>query len=132
MRPLLEIVANIADRSHVRQITTNRTIRQLYDPVSLWLYVLWSAVPTGSVADGWLNPLLFNDNNNSNDNNSDLTVLSPNGSGELETTNCAINKHNVHTATFRSPIICLYILVATNYLHLRIIKRNDVVKYIRY
>ena len=33
MRPLLEIVAKIADRSHVRQITTNRTIKQSYDPV---------------------------------------------------------------------------------------------------
>ena len=37
MRPLLEIVANIADRSHVRQITTNHTIKQSYDPVWLWL-----------------------------------------------------------------------------------------------
>ena len=36
-RPLLEIVANIADRSHVRQITTNRTIKQSYDPVWMWL-----------------------------------------------------------------------------------------------
>ena len=37
MRPLLEIVANIADRSHVRQIATNRTIKKSYDPVWLWL-----------------------------------------------------------------------------------------------
>ena len=33
MRPLREIVANIADRSHVRQIATNRTIKKSYDPV---------------------------------------------------------------------------------------------------
>ena len=36
---LLEIVANIADRSHVRQIATNRTIKKTYDPVWLWLKV---------------------------------------------------------------------------------------------
>ena len=33
MRPLLEIVANIADRSHVGKIATKRTIQTLYDPV---------------------------------------------------------------------------------------------------
>ena len=38
MRLLLEIVANIADLSHVRQIATNRTIEKSYDPVWLWLY----------------------------------------------------------------------------------------------
>ena len=36
--PLLEIVANIADRSPVRQIATDRTIKKSYDPVWLWLY----------------------------------------------------------------------------------------------
>ena len=38
MRSLLAIVANIADRSHVRQITTDRTIKLSYDPVWQWLY----------------------------------------------------------------------------------------------
>ena len=38
MRSLLAIVANIADRSHVRLIATNRTIKQSYDRVWLWLY----------------------------------------------------------------------------------------------
>ncbi len=38
MRPLLEIVANIADRSHLDPIATNRTIQKSYDPVCLWLY----------------------------------------------------------------------------------------------
>ena len=33
MRPLLEIVANIADRSHLDAIATNRTIQKSYDPV---------------------------------------------------------------------------------------------------
>ena len=34
MRPLLEIVANIADRSHLGPIiATNRTIQKSYDPV---------------------------------------------------------------------------------------------------
>ena len=37
MRPLLEIVANIADRSHLGPIATNRTIQKSYDPVWLWL-----------------------------------------------------------------------------------------------
>ena len=37
MRSLLAIVANIADRSHVRQIATDRTINQSYDPVWQWL-----------------------------------------------------------------------------------------------
>ena len=37
IRPLLEIVANIADRSHLGQIATNRTIKKSYDPVWLWL-----------------------------------------------------------------------------------------------
>ena len=37
-RSIMEIVANIADRSHVRQIATNRTIKQSYDPVWLWFY----------------------------------------------------------------------------------------------
>ena len=32
-RMLLEIVANIADRSHIGPITTNRTIQKSYDPV---------------------------------------------------------------------------------------------------
>ena len=32
-RPVLEIVANIADQSHVRQITTKCTIKKSYDPV---------------------------------------------------------------------------------------------------
>ena len=36
-RPLLVIVANIADRSHVRQIATDRTIKKSCDPVWLWL-----------------------------------------------------------------------------------------------
>ena len=39
MRPLLEIVANIADRSHLGPIATNRTIQKSYDPVCLWLKV---------------------------------------------------------------------------------------------
>ena len=82
--------------------------------------VPWSAVPTGSVADGWLNPLLFikdnnnNDTNNSNNNNSDLTVLSPNCSGELEAMDCTTTKHLVHTATFRSSnddiIVAIFML----------------------
>ena len=33
MRPLLEIVAKIADRSHLCPIATNRTIQKSYDPV---------------------------------------------------------------------------------------------------
>ena len=33
MRPLLEIVANLADRSHPGPIATNRTIQKSYDPV---------------------------------------------------------------------------------------------------
>ena len=33
MRPLLDIVANIADRSHLVPIATNRTIQKSYDPV---------------------------------------------------------------------------------------------------
>ena len=33
MRSLLAIVTNIADRSHVRQIATDRTIKQSYDPI---------------------------------------------------------------------------------------------------
>ena len=33
MRPLMEIVAKIADRSHLRPIATNRTTQKLYDPV---------------------------------------------------------------------------------------------------
>ena len=37
MRPLLEILANIADRSHLGPIATNRTIQKSYDPVWLWL-----------------------------------------------------------------------------------------------
>ena len=37
--PLLEIVANIADRSHLGPIATNRTIQKLYAPVCLWLKV---------------------------------------------------------------------------------------------
>ena len=37
MRPLLDIVANIADRSHLGPIATNRTIQKSYDPVWLWL-----------------------------------------------------------------------------------------------
>ena len=54
MRPLLEIVADIADRSHVRQITTNRTIKQSYDPVWLWLYIqpqtfVWTAQCNSSI-----------------------------------------------------------------------------------
>ena len=36
MRSLLAIVANIADRSHVRYIATDRTIKQSYDPVWQW------------------------------------------------------------------------------------------------
>ena len=36
---LLEIVANIADRSHLGPIATNRTIQKSYDPVCLWLKV---------------------------------------------------------------------------------------------
>ena len=40
MRSLLAIVANIADRSHVRQITTDRTIKQSYDPVWQWLKIM--------------------------------------------------------------------------------------------
>ena len=37
MRSLLAIVANNADRSHVRHIATDRTIKQSYDPVWQWL-----------------------------------------------------------------------------------------------
>ena len=37
--PLLEIVANMADRSHLGPIATNRTIQKSYDPVCLWLKV---------------------------------------------------------------------------------------------
>ena len=33
MRPLLEIVANVADRSHLGPIATNHTIQKSYDPV---------------------------------------------------------------------------------------------------
>ena len=44
MRSLLAIVANIADRSHVRQIATDRTIKQSYDPVWQWLYVIHSLI----------------------------------------------------------------------------------------
>ena len=36
MLPLLEIVANIADRSHLGPIATYRTIQKSYDPVWLW------------------------------------------------------------------------------------------------
>ena len=38
LRPLLEIVANIADRSGLGQIATNTAIQKSYDPVSLWPY----------------------------------------------------------------------------------------------
>ena len=40
LRPLLEIVAKIADRSHLGPIATNRTIQKSYDPAWLWLYKL--------------------------------------------------------------------------------------------
>ena len=35
-QPPLEIAADIADRSHLDQIATNRTIQKSYDPVWLW------------------------------------------------------------------------------------------------
>ena len=41
MRPLLEIVANIADRSHHGPIATNRTIQKPYDSLWLWFKSLW-------------------------------------------------------------------------------------------
>ena len=37
MRALLDIVANIADRSHLGTIATIRTLQKSYDPVWLWL-----------------------------------------------------------------------------------------------
>ena len=45
MRPLLKIVENIADRSHLGPIATNRTIQKLYDSVWLWLKVVYSVGP---------------------------------------------------------------------------------------
>ena len=48
MRPLLAIVANIADRSHVRQIATDRTIKQSYDPVWQWLYTAYRGLFIGT------------------------------------------------------------------------------------
>ena len=54
MRSLLAIVANIADRSHVRQIATDRTIKQSYDPVWQWLYVIVPPVVHGGTTScGW-------------------------------------------------------------------------------
>ena len=49
MRPLLEILANFADRSHLGPSATNHTIPKSYDPVWLWLNNVRSTI-TCSIA----------------------------------------------------------------------------------
>ena len=46
--PLLEIVANIADRSQDGLISTNRPIKKSYDPEWLWLKII------ARMVSGWL------------------------------------------------------------------------------
>ena len=47
MRPLLEIVANIADRSHLCLIATNGTIQKSYDLVWVWLHIIANSDSVG-------------------------------------------------------------------------------------